>query len=254
MSDRGALLFARYAYPPNALGYCGPAGADAMLSPGAAEEIGRRARRFEGAWAYLQVIAERSGIADPLDERVVEAYWLGNDLLDNVDPAWLVDQLTQIFRGQLGGSWRQAADRAHPHHSFQVFEVYPWVERLKPDPDVPMNRVAVEILDRCRIRTGRVLEVRGEQAVVESRPLAWDGGQLCPVEAVEEVVAWSVGGSSLLEGLSVGDPVALHWDWICDVLTDNQVHRVERAELEQLRSLGLSAGLASTGDLASGHG
>ena len=239
MSDRGAFLFARYAYPPNALGYCGPAGADAMLSPDAAEEIERRARRFEGAWSYLQLIAERSGIADPLDERVVEAYWLGNELLDNVDPAWLVDRLTELFRGQLGGSWRQAASRARPHHSFQVFEVYPWVERLKPEADAPSNRVAVEIVDRCRIRTGRVLEVRGEQALVASHPLAWGGGQLAPTEAVEEVATWSVDGSTLLDGLAAGDPVALHWDWICDVLTDEQVRRVESAELRQLQSLGL---------------
>ena len=240
MSDQGALLFARYAYPPNKLGYCGPTGADTMLSPGATEEIERRARRFEGAWAYLQLIAEQSGIADPLDERVVEAYWLGNELLDNVDSAWLVDQLTQRFRGQLGGSWREAATRAHPHHSFQVFEVYPWVERLKPDADAPTNRVAVEILDRCRIRTGRVLEVRGEQALVESSPLVWGGGRLVPAAAVEEVASWSVGGSTLLEGLSTGDRVALHWDWICDVLTDEQVRRVEDAELRQLESLGLN--------------
>ena len=226
MSDLGALLFARYAYPPNALGYCGPAGADAMLSRDAAEEIERRARRFEGAWAYLQLIAERSGIGDPLDERVVEAYWLGNDLLDNVDSAWLIDRLTQLFRGQPGGSWRQASGRAHPHHSFQVFEVYPWIERLKPDADAPSNQVAVEIVDRCRIRTGRVLEVMGEQALVESRPLVWDGERLLAVEAIEEVAAWSVGGSTLLDGLSAGDTVALHWDWVCDVLTEEQVRRV----------------------------
>ena len=30
MSVQGALLFARYAYPPNELGYCGPDGAGAL--------------------------------------------------------------------------------------------------------------------------------------------------------------------------------------------------------------------------------
>ena len=173
LSERGALLFARYAYPPNALGYCGPAGADVMLSPDATEEIERRARRFEGAWTYLRVIAECSQITDPLDERVVEAYWVGNELLDRVDPAWLVERLSDVFRGQVGGTWRQAAARARPHHSFQVFEVYPWAERLTPEKESPGNRVAAQVLDRCRIRTGRVREVRGEQALVESRH--WDG-------------------------------------------------------------------------------
>jgi hypothetical protein len=87
----GDVLFARYAFPPNELGYCGPADADVLLrhatSAGVpAEEISRRARLFDGAWIYLELIAAAAGIADPMDARVVEAYWIGNDLLDAVDP------------------------------------------------------------------------------------------------------------------------------------------------------------------------
>ena len=55
-------------------------------APTSCAEIARRARQFDGAWAYLESIARAAGIADPLDERVVEAYWIGNDLLDRVDP------------------------------------------------------------------------------------------------------------------------------------------------------------------------
>ena len=43
------------------------------------------ARQFAGAWPYLEFIAGVSGIKDPLDRRVVEAYWLGNDLLERID-------------------------------------------------------------------------------------------------------------------------------------------------------------------------
>jgi hypothetical protein len=57
MSDAGARLFARYAYPPNELGYCGPDGAAAMLDPDRPAEIARRARQFEGAWSYLEFLA-----------------------------------------------------------------------------------------------------------------------------------------------------------------------------------------------------
>ena len=52
-------------------------------------------------------------------------------------------------------------------------------------------------------------------------------------------MTWSVGGLSLLEGLSPGDAVALHWDWVCDVLTDRQASWIEAAENDQLASLGL---------------
>ena len=78
----GALRFAAYAYPPNALGYCGPDESHQLLEQLAAgvddPDLRRLARGFEGAWPYLELIAGANGIRDPLDSRVVEAYWVGN--------------------------------------------------------------------------------------------------------------------------------------------------------------------------------
>ncbi len=104
----GALRFARYAYPPNELGYCGPAGAGEFMgitADDAEAEVRRRARLFEGAWHYLEVIAASAGIDDPLDDRVVEAYWVGNELLDSLDPDTLLAELRVRFRGQATGTW-----------------------------------------------------------------------------------------------------------------------------------------------------
>ena len=36
------------------------------------------AQQFAGAWPYLELIAPATGLADPLDRRVVEAYWVGS--------------------------------------------------------------------------------------------------------------------------------------------------------------------------------
>ncbi|MCM2417166.1 DUF6390 family protein [Streptomyces sp. RKAG293] len=229
MSARGALLFARYAYPPNELGYCGPADASALLDSGATAGIERRARQFEGAWCYLEFLAEAAGIPDPLDERVVEAYWIGNDLLEQADSAALVDRMLDRFRGQIGGTWREAAHRALAHHSFQVFDVYPWAHLLRTGN----NPTALTVLDQCRIRTGVVLDVHGESATVTSSPLSWSGTTLGTGPQRQEVVRWSTGGRTLLDGLSPGDRVALHWDWVCDVLTEDQVARVESLEARQ---------------------
>jgi len=84
----GPVRFARYAYGPNRLGYCGPDAADELLGEAAEGGDLRRIRElaagFEGAWPYLELIALSNGITDPLDDRVVEAYWLGSDLLDAV--------------------------------------------------------------------------------------------------------------------------------------------------------------------------
>lgn len=230
MSAPGALLFARYAYPPNQLGYCGPEGAAALLRGDAPAEIARRARQFEGAWSYLEFIARAAGVADPLDEAVVRAYWVGNELLDRVAPAELLRFLRSRFPGQAGGTWQDADTRAVAHHSFHVFEVYPWAALLRRT-GAP---AAVSVLDRCRIRTGLVREVHGEAATVRSRPLLFGAGGLAPGPARDEAVTWSAGGRSLLAGLRPGDLVALHWDWVCDVITAEQAERLESLERRQL--------------------
>jgi hypothetical protein len=237
MSEQGAVRFAQYAYPPNELGYCGPAGARAMLAPGASADIERRARLFEGAWSYLEVLAEAAGMEDPLDVEVVDAYWLGGDLLDAVCPADLVTRLEDRFRGQPGGTWREATSRARAHHSFQVFEVYPWAGLLRGGrPTGP----AVNVLDRCRIRVGEVLDVHGETVTVTSRPLVWDGVALADGGPAVEQARWSVRGSSLIDVPRVGEVVALHWDWVCAVVTPDQAARVRDCERRALLGAGLS--------------
>ena len=237
MSAEGAARFAQYAYPPNELGYCGPAGARAMLDPDATEDIARRARQFEGAWSYLEVLAEHAGVDDPLDVSVIDAYWVGSDLLDDLDPAALVARLEDRFRGQLGGSWRDASTRALAHHSFQVFEVYPWAAMLAEGrPAGP----AVQVLDRCRIRLGEVLAVDGEEVEVATRLLAWDDGVLAESPPGVERARWSAGGRSLIDAPAVGDTVTLHWDWVCEVVSPERADQVVEREARQRASVGLS--------------
>ncbi len=232
----GPDLFARYAYPPNELGYCGPADPGGLLvrrTPEAAAEIARRAREFEGAWVYLELIAQANGISDPLDARVVQAYWLGNDLLESIDPVWFLDQLRSRFRGQSGGQWAGGIPdleaKVLPHHAFHVFAIYPWVGLLNRDSDV-----ARSILDQCRIRTGVVRAVVGPRAEVEIRALTWDGSALGIGEPQRVVVRWTDGGRSLLDRVEVGDLVSVHWDWLCDILTPRQALAIESYERLQL--------------------
>ena len=235
----GTLLFARYAYPPNELGYCGPDGAGALLRSEAPDEIGRRARQFEGAWPYLEFLARCAGITDPLDEAVVQAYWIGNGLLCRGAPEDLVAFLRDRFAGQAGGTWARAGGRAVAHHSFHVFEVYPWATLLRRTG----NAAAVRVLDRCRIRTGVVCSVSGEDATVVCRPLVWTGSALVPGPERVERAAWSAAGRSLLPGLSPGDRVALHWDWICDVVTAEQADYLAAYEERQLRRISSAGGI-----------
>ncbi len=237
MSLAGTALFARYAYPPNELGYCGPDNASVLLttdSAAAEQQIAEHARQFEGAWSYLEIIAAAASIADPLDPRVVEAYWIGNDLLDNVDPDVLVEQLRGRFGDQSGASWVPGL----PHHGFHVFAVYPWVGLLRRGTG---NDVALSVLDQCRIRWGQVLDVDGERVRVQGRPLTLADGRLELGPPAAQSAAWSMAGRSLLPSgdphrppVAVGDHVAMHWDWVCDILSPPQVAELESRTADQL--------------------
>lgn len=237
MSAEGARIFARYAFPPNELGYCGPSGARAMLVPGAEEEIERRARQFEGAWVYLEFLAEAMGEPDPLASAVVKAYWLGSDVIAHLPTKTLLDRLLRRFGEQPGGTWREAKGRARAHHSFQVYEVYPWAAMLQqglaPGP-------AVGVLDGCRIRSGTVTSVDGEWVTVQASQLGWDGRSLTPGEPVLSRARWSIDGDSMVDPPGEGDLVSLHWDWVCDVITPQEEAQIIDLDTRQRAVLGLS--------------
>jgi uncharacterized protein DUF6390 len=234
----GPLLFARYAYPPNALGYCGGDDSRALLGYGAAgsSDGGLRAlaRAFEGAWPYLQLIASANHIADPLDRRVVEAYWIGNPLLAGVDPAIFAASVSERFgpRAAVDGDRLIAPilAGAMPHHNFHVFAVYPWVGLLREGRSIEPLRV----LESCRIRWGTVVDVFGDRAVVETRRLSWDGRNLGLGLATPVEVRVSDAGDGFVHGLKRGDRVSMHWDWICDRLTSRQVDELHRATMRSL--------------------
>ncbi len=246
------MVFARYAYPPNELGYCGPADHQALLEYGATGgvdgDLRRLAAGFEGAWPYLRLIADCAGIGDPLDRRVVEAYWIGNDCLDLVEPARFAASLRNRSAARSAGHWTPLVDWAHsgtaPHHGFQVFAVYPWAGLLHTGAGVR----ALHVLDRCRIRWGRVRRLDGERVVVRSRALRFDGGSLRLGEPADETAKLSATGYRLAPRIQVGDRVALHWDWVCDRLDDVQVAALRAHTVGQLAFT--SAQISRSGVLA----
>ena len=161
---RGAVRFAQYAYPPNELGYCGPPGRRAMLDADATGEIERRARQFEGAWSYLELLAEAAGVDGPARRA------RGGRLLGRQRPArpgrprrpgGPADGPVprpgrrHLARGRGPGHRRTTASRSSRSTRG------PGCSRDGRPPGP-----AVRVLDRCRIRVGEVLAVDGEQVTV----------------------------------------------------------------------------------------
>lgn len=210
----GRELFACYAFPPNELGYCGPAD----TSQG---ELASHARDFDGAWPYLQAIAEAAR-SDPLDDEVVRNYWIGGALLDTVDPDALLTRLRRAFTGQVTGLLDDLrSGTALAHHSFHVFAVYPWVRFLDRDPTTPL-----QVMQDCRIRWGTVESLDGDHAVIVSAPLALREGILGLADAATERVRWRRDSTTLGPEPVPGTLVSAHWDWVCGVISE-----AERDEL-----------------------
>jgi hypothetical protein len=223
----GMRLFARFAFMPNHLGYCG---ADvnreilAYLKAEAADNgLRSHLRTFTGAYPYLQLIAESNGILDPFDARVVEAYWIGNDLLERVDWSLYARHLHERFRGRVKPAAldllvRKPPAGARAHHAFHVFDV-------SFRAGLPHGDAA---LDLCRIGWGTITAVEPGAFVVTHRPLVIRDGRLAFGEPQPERVLRALGDEAPLAEAVLGDVLAFHWRWACLVLRGEQAASLER--------------------------
>lgn len=222
----GPELFARYAVPPNVLGYCGPSDVELLKQllddrapPG--DELVHTARLFDGAYPYLQLIGGVAG-KDPLDRSVVEAYWTGNRLLDTMDPQVWLNDLDDRFRHRAGKHWATLTGSLPgggvPNHAFHVFCVYPWVGLLRTGAIAP----ALGTLDRCRISWGEVVGISDGAVQVRSSHLGWAGERLEPGPPLVTTVAPGP------DPLTAGDVVSIHWETVCERLTRRRLAQLRR--------------------------
>lgn len=197
----GAALFARYAYPPGDLGHTvadharelrehAPRGLSALA-------MGQHLRAYVAALPALSEIADALSIPDPLDLTVVEAHWVGSASLGSI---------------------------AELHHNASVFTSAPWVPMLAGDS----GERALHVLDQCRVRWGRVVDVAPDSATVRSRPLVVRDGVLSFGEPRIESVRIKPEGAGLAGRVQRGDWCAMHWDWLADRLTTRQLVQLRR--------------------------
>ncbi|MCV7351541.1 hypothetical protein H7K15_15585 [Mycobacterium parmense] len=227
-------MFARYAYAPNALGYCGPP-LGATLRDGSVDEVRRAAAGFSGAWPYLRVLSRLTGIDDPLDYRLVESYWLGTGLGADLDPHEFYDALLAIIGPQAGRYWSHLtadlAGEAAGNHCFHVFGVYPWTRFLGRG----MDEHPLSVLDNCRISWATVVSRAGDDVEVRGSRLAWDGRALTLAAPSARVLDVWADGYSAVPDATPGDRVAVHWGRLCGRLSPPQVRGLAECTNRQLR-------------------
>jgi hypothetical protein len=236
----GPIRFARYAYGPNRLGYCGPDAADELLDEAAQGGDLRKIRElavgFEGAYPYLELIARSNGIPDALDDRVVEAYWLGNDLLDRVSMEQFGSSVEARFKPRIrADAWRwlsaKAPDGARPVHAFHVLDIFPVVGKLRGGRTDDVLRT----IDLCRIRWGRVRDRVGGRLIADVVPLEYADGRLRLGQPRTEMIHGWHDGLGFVDDAAVGDAIAIHWDWACERLDARRLMALQVWTDHQLR-------------------
>lgn len=225
----GPLRFVRFASPPNRLGHCGPFESDgvgeylhAPIDGGVAE----LAAQFEGAYPYLQLLAGAAHLHDPLHADVVEAYWIGNDLLDQVSLLDFGNSIDARFRRRAGSGWSRI-DASVPagvaHHSYHVLHVTPWTGLMRRGVvDEPLR-----IVDQCCVSWAQVVDSGVGTTLVRRRPLVWAGSRLRFGEPIVEQVTSPI-------DVWTGDWVALHWSTVCERLRPDQLGWLRRTTVDQL--------------------
>lgn len=228
----GLLLFGKYAFAPNVLQYCGPENSKTFLEilkeyskektgkkNKLAEEFKHLSLQFDGAVPYLKLIAGANGIKDFFDSKVVEAYWLGNNLLRNVSINNLYRHVEERFSKRMGvKDWHLIKNtviinKAKPFHNFHVFSIYSHIGLMRSGT----HGNILKTMDNCRINWGKVKEISNGNAIIEYSPLEFDNfGDLKLGEKTVKKFYF------LDNSIKKGDEVSLHWDFICDKLTLQQ--------------------------------
>ncbi len=88
--------------------------------------------------------------------------------------------------------------------------------------------------------------------MVSSSQLQWDGERLALGHEVTETVRRGIAGVGLSSAVTAGDRVALHWDWLCDVISDEQDAALRHYSDRHVEIA--NARLAAQRSVGAGHG
>lgn len=240
---RGFEIASIYGLMPHELGFCGPqeANRQKILRKFLAGKIsGKKIRKvlekFEAAYAYYELIAKSNGIKDPFDEKVVEAYWLGNDLLEKVK----IGDLRKVIREKFSrpGLLKKKSAKekvlavssaSKAHHSFHVFTIGSITGRV--------DLSAIRLKDVCRVGWGKVKNIsnRGSrpEIIVHYQPIT--GKKIIKLGCYKKKkIIWD---KSVMPKVKKGDWISFHWNCAVQVLTKKDIANLKKYTLTNLRSL-----------------
>jgi hypothetical protein len=226
----GTSLAIRFSYMPNFLRYCGPKEANKdflhyLTRPNSkiAAAVENDLKRFEGLYPYLSAIAAKSGKKFTHHE-VIEAYWIGNDLLDNFNSNDMKKIINALVKRGLPAAvaeerLKKLPKGMFPHHNFNVC----YIGVGQTTGAVPTT---LENMNNCMINSGIVSKVGKGKLTVEKRLLQSTNRKLKLSSSTTKATVSYL--PQMLPKIKVGDVVALHWDLASVKLTKKQASNLNK--------------------------
>lgn len=237
----GPKLAALYGLIPNRLGFCGPKQEllkKFIIGQLSIPEIIPTLEKFEAAYAYYQLIAAKNRIASPFNKKVVEAYWLGNELLEKIATDDLRDFVIEKFSKPGLLSRKEAAARAKaipegakPHHSFHVLVLGAVTGSIDFTGKTKLK-------DVCRIGWGRVVKKpsakgQGSKLIVSYNPLVGKK-QLNLGQPIKKELIWD---KDILPTVELGDWISFHWNFAIQILNEANIVNLYKYTQNTLNAL-----------------
>lgn len=238
-SAKGILRCARYAFMPNKLSYCGPDKNKDLFYYAHKQEADQGLnlilKEFQVLYPYLKFIAQSNQIKDPFNERVIEAYWIGNQLLENVSKSRLYYHLLneQQLKKKLNKKLLKKVVAkiplgAKPHHSFHVFSVWKRTGHL----DVMHT---LNTMDLCRINWGKIKKIDSPNLKVEYQPLVLENNRLKLGSIISQKILVEINDAGFIKKPRIGQWISFHWGFACEILNNRQAANLKKYTEESIR-------------------
>ncbi len=219
----GLKIAALYSFPPGRFGLCGMGENSChevfhFLLGEKVPEIKKILETFEGALFYYQLIAKENKIKDFFDEKVVRAYWIGNELLEKVRVSKLKEMVAKnLKKPKLA---KILPENSKAHHSFHVLVAGPMRKELF---------LTEGMKDLCKISWGKILKIEEskEKVVpieVEYQPILKEKEWFL-AEPTKRKIFWD---KRILPKLKVGDFISFHWDLALEKLSKNDLENLKK--------------------------
>ena len=177
-------------------------------------------------YPYIELIAKANSL-ELFDPQVIEAYWLGNSLLENV-PFNEVQKTILSFQRH-GLPRRIAEEKAAklpdgmlPHHSLHVLYINFISPKVKP---------IVQNLSNCLVQWAVVLGETKKGIKVKGIELLSEAGEL-KLKEKEKAIQ-----NPFNLSLNKKDAVSVHWGSAIELISKDQFRNLQRCTIKNLQTL-----------------